>query len=101
MKKFNEALANDLRIVVKEELCPIIEILKKLNTNEKTDQKQVAKEEFEIVYLPEATAILRCSKWTVLRLEKRGFFTRLNKVPKSPIYFRKSDILNFLSSNDN
>ncbi|SMD36083.1 hypothetical protein SAMN04488029_2705 [Reichenbachiella faecimaris] len=103
MRTFNETLAKVVQDAVAPELNQIQSSIDKLVE----EFKKVSKSKIdlpcdpEIVYLPEAAKILKCSKWTVVRLEKRGFFARLNKIPKSPIYYRKSDIINFLSSNDN
>ncbi|UXX80898.1 hypothetical protein N7E81_07270 [Reichenbachiella carrageenanivorans] len=115
MSKFNEAIAKDVKSVIKVELVEfkseLTEILQQelketkelLERLPQLDKSNNASKELdkEFVYLPEAAEILRCSVDTVKRHEKRGFFTRLNRVPNSPIYYLKKDIFSFITTNDN
>lgn len=103
MSKFIESISNDVRVVIQEELAPLKKLLEELQLPHQPAIKLPGEntKEVEIVYLQEAADLLRKSKSTVIRLEKLGFFSRANRQPKSPIYYLKTDLDNFLLGRDN
>ncbi|WP_109832781.1 hypothetical protein [Reichenbachiella versicolor] len=96
--RFENKIAEHVRLVIREELIPVMAELMKLEVfHDMLDDSISSKvKRLDLVTLEEAAHILDCSISTVLRNEKKGFYTRVNQVPFSKIMYKRLDIKGFM-----
>lgn len=100
-----DGIGHKLSQKIDEKLEPILCKLDSIYQESQNNSEQIEKLKVEIEgieYLGEdvlnrdqAAEYLRLSKSTIIRYEKRGCFTRLNKVAHTKVYYLKEDIVQF------